>query len=888
MKLVRDIIIALASGLVVACGDGNVRSDVITANDVFTVTTDSVAEGSFIAYAPSSTEIVSNYPSAIDDAPMSPLPFRLAFNMRDNELPAGNFHVAHIKGDTIYAIAGVPDTIPATPTDTIEPNTRCTLRVDLTAMTKAFREKGVWVTATGDSIYSDEFGGVWVIGNVAPLSWSTKTLISNNKSKLRPTREEGIYQLDLVLNPDTYRRDTQFSHWSIDAPNEQFPQFSTSINLVDATYNMAIDAIANAQFDEIGCSKISLATYLALAHLMPSQCAKLLRSKVKNRIITQEASSRLASPIINDRLIWAAAAWQVYCANGDKNWLKYAYNVISTTIEHDRDFIFCDDFWLIHGNDCFTSIDDVYPRWMQAKDYYESIRLSANVIYAHCHYILSEMATELDNDESETHFEEYKRIKENINQRLWNERQGSYCAYLINESYPAQSGMVCNFSQALCMLLDIADDDRAITLLKRTPFVAEGIPNTYPLNAAETDAQRLPYIQSLWNIAAARNGNQEMLRLGLASQLRSAAFFGYTTSRFSKADNLLNACADVAVMLSGIAGITVTPEGIEFNPVVPEFMTADKTVTALRYRNAMLDVVIHGMGSNIEAILLDGEPMTSNFISNDISGKHTVEITMSRSKADDNQQVNLTEMRQRPFTPSVIWSGDSVRISNFQNENTYAVAINDRVFTGVQSAFVMPQLEQAFNIVYVVAKHDDCQSFISKPHFIYSAKDCQRIDISRYAQTGTDILDGHLGSKAVEFSASRNSIITFPVEVDQAGEYYLDLLYANGATAIGNCPSAQLVVNTHKQDIIVMPQRGYGEWRNTGYTNMVSIQLLKGRNVIQLQFTSANAVGSSAARASSSAATASSASLGSSTSKHYARSTTTERAILHHARLFKK
>ncbi|MGN1266135.1 MAG: hypothetical protein ACI4UL_09995, partial [Muribaculaceae bacterium] len=75
-----------------------------------------------------------------------------------------------------------------------------------------------------------------------------------------------------------------------------------------------------------------------------------------------------------------------------------------------------------------------------------------------------------------------------------------------------------------------------------------------------------------------------------------------------------------------------------------------------------------------------------------------------------------------------------------------------------------------------------------------------------------------------------------PVEVDEAGEYYLDVCYANGATNTGNCPMCQLVVNTHKQDIIVLPRRGHGEWRNTGYSNMVHLQLLRGRNVLQLQF----------------------------------------------------
>ena len=836
MNIFKYLIISIICALLAACSQHGSKSDVITTNRIFSVYADSVIEGDFVAYAPSPCEIVSNYRSPQSSTPSWPLVFRLAFNMRDNELLPGHFHIAASPADTIFATACLPDSVEQlAPGEPIAPNTHCTLQVDLTDMTEAFDKHGVWVTAVGDSIFEGELNGVWVIGNIAPLSWSLSSLGNNNQAKLRPTDREGIYQLDLVLNPDTYRRDREFEHWSIAAPNADYPVFASQFNIVDAVYNMAIDAISGASPSEMSGSKTSLATFLALAYLNPEACIKLLRSRVSNGIIRQDSTARLASPIVNDRLIWAAAAWQVYCANGDRRWLEYAFKVIQNTVNADKHIIFCSDFWLIHGCNSFSQPEDLYPRWMSAKDYFESINLGANVIYAYCHYVLSEMADELGIDGND-YYESFKRIKENINQRLWNERRGTYCAYLINEAYSAQSATVCNLAQALCMIFDIADDDRAVTLLRRTPFALTGIHDIYPLQITDRpEFDDLPYIQALWNLAAARNGNEAALTAGLGAQIRDAAFNGFTSNRFSKSDQLLNACANVAVMLRAIAGIEFQPYGIEFNPYVPACLPGTKRIAGLRYRNAIFDISISGTGSEISKITLDGKPMNSNFIGCNISGSHSVEISLTEGMTSESE-INITDSHTRPFTPCVVWHGDSAYISNFRRDLTYSIVINDRKYNGIHRSFVLPRLEQPFNIVYVVAMDDYAQSLISKPHIVFSDKHFRCISLADYATPGTSLIKGDNAARVVEFSKTRNSAITFPVVVDEAGEYYLDVSFANGATNVGNCPMCALVVNTHKQDILVMPQRGAGEWSNFGYSNMVHLQLLKGKNVIRLNF----------------------------------------------------
>ncbi len=859
MRIFATYIIICFLFLISSCSQQDMSSEVIAENELFIVKGDSVIQGEFVAYAPNDREICSNYVNHEAESPVAPLPFRLAINMRDNELQPGQFHISHLNSDTIFVTAGIPDPIPLEPGRPIEPNSNFTIKADLTNMVSAFEEKGVWVTATGDSIFSDEFNGVWVIGNIAPLSWNIKSLANNNRAKLRPTEQKGIFELDITLNPTTYQKGMQFSHWSIDKAYECYPRFYSSEKIANATYNMALDAIHNTHFNEVSNSKAALAIILALAHIDPDLCKNLLKDKVTNNTIMQDPLSRLSAPIVNDRLIWAAAAWQLFCVNGDKNWLKYAYNIIKNTIETDKATIFCHELWLIHGCDSFTDIDSQYPRWMQAKDYFESIKLSTNAIYAYCHFVLAQMAEELGLESESRAFDNtFKRIKDNINQRMWNERKGYYCSYLINETYPAQSGTTSNLDQALCMLFGIADDDRALTLLQHTPFLHYGIPNTFPGEAAESEPECTPFIQAMWNIAAAQNGNENMLRRGLGAIIRNSAFYGFTNNRYSKADHLLNACGHVAMILKVFAGVNTSPDGIELRPFIPDCFKGLKRIKDIRFRNATYHLSIYGTGNSIQSISVDGEKANSNFFSANITGVHEVEIHMQEGRKEP-QQVNIAQKTSRPFTPNVQWDGDSAYISNFFKKYNYSVVINDNDFAGIHQQFALPQLNAPFNIVYVVAKDDNnTQSHISKPRIIFDPQKCQTIALNRYATPGTSILSGSLGNKIVEFSDSTNSKITFPIDVEESGEYYFDLCYSNGATNTGNCPSCCVIVNTHKQDIVVLPQRGYGEWRNSGFSNMVHLHLLKGHNTIQLQFMPSNSA------------------------------THNEVALLHYARIFKK
>ncbi|MGN1246424.1 MAG: hypothetical protein ACI4UN_07295, partial [Muribaculaceae bacterium] len=249
--------------------------DVISQNDVFTVTVDSVVQGKWVAVAKSPLLIESNYRSPRETDVSSLLEFRLSLNSRDNELLVGKAHYAFIGTDTTVTF-GVAQPKPAVAAKPLANNVEWTLRVDISDILESFDSHGFYTTPTGDVVYKEDFRGIGITGNIAPLNWDYE-----NPRYLQPTDKPGIYAITLTMNPEI--ADDEASHsWRADAVNTDFPQFSSPYTLVDALYNMAIADIvrcqrpdgtyrAGVEWDGVWTRDVSYSIYLALAYLDPDR-----------------------------------------------------------------------------------------------------------------------------------------------------------------------------------------------------------------------------------------------------------------------------------------------------------------------------------------------------------------------------------------------------------------------------------------------------------------------------------------------------------------------------------------------------------------------------------------------------------------------------------------
>lgn len=817
------IILVAVSG----CSEQPMSSDVISQNDVYTVTGDSVIQGDFVAVAVSPLEIVSNFkPDEITDT-SAIYQFRLAINARDNEFLAEDASHYAIMGSDSVIEYGVAQARPTSTPKIQTISTKWTLRINVGKILDGFKNKGFFATETGDTIYAEDFKGIWISGENVKLHQSRMC--------------DSIYEAQIDKTPNVRTIPNSYN-WKIEEVNQEYPQYSSQDVLVDALYNMSIDKIASyvkeakkAKEKDLSTSIISYSSYLAMAYLDPIFAMKCLKAKVKNGRIVQDSGLGGAWPVTSDRVVWAVAAWEVYKVLGDKEWLRYAYEVVRNSVEDDRLVLLDPSLQLMHGMRSFAGDEMMsYPKWMQPKDVFESMSLSTNVLFAQTFYILSDMGDELDVDTD--YLEMAKRLKDAINQNLWQESKGYYSAYLYGGIYPIKSPTIDNLGQALSVIFDIADDGRDENLIGHTPVTPFGMMGSYPLSredrAFDVEVNNT-LLQALWNIAASKVDNENVLRRGLGAMYRYSALYG-AKQNWQRS----GAIGNVAMIFKVFAGMEFQTGGIEFNPMIPICFGGAKKITGFHYRKATLDISIYGTGNEIAEIRIDGVKTEDNFFSATMEGRHAIDITMKEGRRL-SQKANICNIGYMPSTPVLIHNDGYDSILNAVKGLRYSVVINGKsgYLTG-DVKFNHPEGE-AYQQISVIPCDKNVCGFMSRPHSFIPGGTVWMYQCEDFAEGGTNLIKGGSAEKFIEISSTKNIDVSIPIIVPTAGTYYIDVRYANGNGPVdgGNkCAVRMLFVNTHLQGAIVMPQRGDGEWLNTGFSNMVKAELLSGKNVLQLMY----------------------------------------------------
>src|SRR5690606_1757485 len=141
-----------------------------------------------------------------------------------------------------------------------------------------------------------------------------------------------------------------------------------------------------------------------------------------------------------------------------------------------------------------------------------------------------------------------------------------------------------------------------------------------------------------------KNENEAAVLHGLGAIYRQAALF-LTNKENLVAENgdasgtvinsnrqLWSVAGNLAMVYRLLFGMDFEPDGIVFKPFVPKAYVGERQLTNFRYRNAELDIKLKGWGKGIKKITLDGKPLTEARIPGNLSGKHSVEITLDRKK----------------------------------------------------------------------------------------------------------------------------------------------------------------------------------------------------------------------------------------------------------------
>ena len=656
-------------------------------------------------------------------------------------------------------------------------------------------------TLTGDSVVEDS-----VFARAVP----SRDFIETNMTM---ARLDSLYH-----HVDTAR--VRFVHgrpWKMREPRPAvMPEYDSSQPLVDALYRMSADYMTDAidgsgrfAVSQSNYSRLYCSIFLSLAALKPHQSMATLRAMVDRDSIIMQREGQW--PVVSDHIGWATAAWEVYKITGDKKWLAFCKHVIEKTLSINQAVLVDQRTGLIHGAG-YTSAKPLGVRrmtWMGYNDLFACMSLGNNILTAHAYWVLAEMCEELGIESD--YMREALRIKDAINQHLWNEDKGFYSSFLYGMAMPRQAPLTDNTSQAMCVLWNIADDNRAENLIAYTPVSDYGVNVTYPPgNAIE------PYLansswattQALWNLAATMVGNENALRRGLGALYRAQAFYQSRGIhlRDVETDMLGTSASNAAMILHVLVGMSFTPEGIEFSPLVPAGMPGKKTFSGFNYRRAVLDFTVEGTGSEIISITMDGKELESPFIPNDIEGRHLIAITLQPAARRASQSVSIQKGEiYLPMTPVITWNGDTGHIMDFVAGTPYRLSMNGELSELTDSVFVLPKVE-GLTEFSVEIEGRNVNGFMSRPLL-------------------------HFGlTPQMAFFPNTDSDSTFiTVTVARGGDYLVDV----GYRPTGTLDVRRVSVNGHPMGTLVMASGATTGKDDLAYSNMVAVKLMKGENVIR-------------------------------------------------------
>lgn len=757
-----------------------------------------------------------------------------------------------------YIKADAPKTLPA--------NTKFTVRVDISAVIEQFQEKGYYTTFNGDQIHREDFKGIYIAGGSAPLSWDFDNLHNNPSYLLQDPDSDGIYEGTFILNPHDPEAPAE-KQWILQNDISAYPSYTSDQLLVDALYNMALDEmIHNIEEDStfrtgkewsgVWTRDISYSILLAFAYLEPEVAKISLMKKVNERDrIIQDTGSGGAWPVSSDRVVWSLAAWEVYVATGDVEWLNQTYNIISNTLNDDLKTVYDENSGLFKGESSFLDWrEQTYPNWMDNVDISQSLNLGTNVVYSRVLDILSKMAAELDEDvASEQYSERAESVRGAINANLWNSEKNYYNQYLYGRHYMNSSPRSEALGEALSVLYDVASPERIQQVVANTPVVPFGISCIYPQipNVPPYHNNGIwPFVQGYWNWAVKKAGNEQALLHGLASLYRPAALFATNKENFvaengDYADTQINSdrmlwsmAANLAMVYRVFLGMSFHPDRLVFNPFIPKAYDGTRQVKGFRYRDATLNIEVQGYGDKVSRFLVNGVENASHEILAGSSGLQEIVVEMN-NLMEGSENYNIVQNEYTLPEPMVHLAGNTLHWEKIAGAEKYLIYLDGEERFQLKDTILTLEAHGQYKVAAV--GQDGISSFTSVPISYLANEKVVRLEVENFAAKEDIPLMNFSGTGFTKIN--KKDKLRIPIKVEQEGKYLICFRYANGNgpwNTDNKCAIRTLSIDGQKSGTIVMAQRGKGEWSNWGMTNEVPAYLSAGDHELRLAFEPSN------------------------------------------------
>ena len=364
-----------------------------------------------------------------------------------------------------------------------------------------------------------------------------------------------------------------------------------------------------------------------------------------------------------DKIVWAIGAWQYFLATEDKVFLQDAYHTVKNSLEVLEQVQFNETYGLFTGGSFFNDGITGYPKAVHEEGKESSfvgdhkpteyiMTLSTNCLYYASYRILEKMVSVLGIEgEKENYIQKGTKLKNAINQFLWNEKTGKYDYFLYPDGTVDNSQEGCGISFA--SLFELGEEENIRKMLSECVRSEVGLVSIWPPFKELSSLERpIRHNNLIWTMvngyfanAVAKYGLSEILGAEIESMAQlamdSKGFYEIYNPITKKPDGgwqvgcqwdsvpnqTWSATAFISSIVYGVFGIRLSETGITFKPCLPEnFGTVQ--LKGIKFRNVTLDIKLQGAGNKVKEIKINGEKEEK--ISFEKEGKYQVEIWLEK------------------------------------------------------------------------------------------------------------------------------------------------------------------------------------------------------------------------------------------------------------------
>ena len=275
------------------------------------------------------------------------------------------------------------------------------------------------------------------------------------------------------------------------APAPGAPRLVTGHALLDALYRMALEDLAadvrpdgalmaGEKWPGVWTRDVSYATHLAVALLRPDAARASLLAKTFDGRVRQDTGTGGAWPVSTDRAIWAVAARELWLATGDRAWLARARALVERMALEDRATALDPRTGLMFGESTFMD-------WREQS--YPRWFQPADIFGSRA------LGTNVVHAAAWRALAALRRA-EGLDPGPWDEHARALAANIVRYfdvngtdpltafRYPdpdgGPSGGTEALGNALAILTDVLPPERARALLERYPLTVYGVPTIHP------------------------------------------------------------------------------------------------------------------------------------------------------------------------------------------------------------------------------------------------------------------------------------------------------------------------------------------------------------------------------------------------------------------------